>query len=321
MKLENASPYPARLLRTVVDERRMYGCVLVRVSHEVVGGELRPTEAQRWQVSPGPWEGPWGPMPGDRPLVRGGVDVMIFGAARAAKGRPVACIAVTVEVGSRWRSTLHAWGDRTWRRGLAGLVPGEAEPVREVPLTLARAYGGSDEWDGIQVAYVDNPAGRGFYLEEGRARGRPLPNLEDPEAPVRRWDDRPEPVGTGSCVENFGPRVRRGLELDAETNKIRRIRPSFFNDAFPGMIAPGVAGGEAVVVHGVREDGPLKFTLPDTPLRVEVRIGEHGGVRTPTIDQIGVEADAGLVFVTYRYPFRYVLTPHQRRACRLFLAA
>lgn len=142
MKLENASPYPARLLRTLVDERRMYGRVMVRVSHEVVAGQLRPTEAQR-----------------------------------AAKGRP---------------------------------------------------------------------------------------DLEDPEAPIRRWDDRPEPVGTGSCVENFGP---------------------------------------------------------DAPLRVEVRIGEDGGMRTPTIDPIGVEADAGLVFVTHRYPFRDVLTPHQRRACRLFLAA
>lgn len=321
MKLENASPYPARLLRASIDERRLYGCVLVRVSHEVVGSRLRPAAEQRWQVSPGPWEGPWGPMPGDRPPIRAGVDVMIFGAARAAFGRPVACIAVTVEVGSRWRSTIHAWGERTWRRSLGGLVPGEAEPVREVPLTLAHAFGGSDEWDGLQVAFVDNPAGRGFYLEEERARGRPLPNLEDPEAPVRQWDDRPEPVGTGSCAHNFGPRVRRGIEIDEQTRTIRSIRPSFFNDAFPKMIAPPVAHGETVAVHGVREDGPLTFTLPDTPLRVEVRIGGDGGVRTPAIDQIGVEPDSERVFITYRYPFRYMLTPRERRSCRLFLAS
>lgn len=319
MKLQNASPYPARLLRTMVDDRRIYGCVLVRVSHEVVGGRLRPTEAQPWVVDQGPWQGPWGPMPGDQPPARGGVDVLIYGHARAAGGRPVECIAVTAEIGSRWRSTLHAWGDRSWRRSLGELVPGAAEPVREVPLTLAHAYGGSDEWDGIQVAFVDNPAGRGFYLEEARARGRPLANLEDPEAPIRRWDDRPEPVGTGACPQNFGPRVRRGLELDEQTNTIRRIRPSFFNDAFPRMIAPAVAPGELVVVHGVREDGPLKFALPDPPLRVEIKVGDDGGVRTPTIDQIGVEPDARRVYLTYRYVFRYILTPLQRRSCRLFV--
>ena len=87
------------------------------------------------------------------------------------------------------------------------------------------------------------------------------------------------------------------------------------------MIAPAVAPGEAVVVHGVREDGPLQFKLPDTPLRVEIKVGDDGGVRTPTIDQIGVEPDARRVFLTYRYPFRYVRTPLQRRSCRLFLAA
>ncbi|HEY0133290.1 MAG TPA: DUF2169 domain-containing protein, partial [Nannocystis sp.] len=158
------------------------------------------------------------------------------------------------------------------------------------------------------------------YIEESRARAKPLPNLEDPRAPIQRWDDRPEPVGTGACAQNFGPRVRHGVEVDEATNTIRRITPQFFNDAFPGMIAPAVAQGDRVVVRGVREDGPLSFVVPPTSLRVDVRVGDDGGVRTPAIDQIGIEADAGLVFITYRYPFRYVLTPHQRRHCRLSLA-
>lgn len=321
MKLDNASPFPARLFRAVVDERRLYGCVVARVSHDIVDGRLRPAEVQRWPVCAGPWEGVWGPMPGDQAPVRGGVDMMVFGAARAPGGRPAPRIDLAVEVGSRWRSRIVAWGDRSWRRGFSGLVPGKPEPLREVPLTLARAYGGTDKWDGLDVPFVDNPSGRGFYLEESRARGNPLPNLEDPGAPIRCWDDRPEPVGTGACAQNFGPRVRRGVVLDERTHAIRRITPQFFNDAFPGMIAPAVAQGDRVVVRGVREDGPLSFVLPATPLRVDVRIGDDGGVRTPAIDQIAIEADAGLVFITYRFAFRYVLTPHQRRSCRLSLAA
>ena len=321
MKLDNATPFPARLIRTVVDDRRLFASVLVRVSHDIVDGRLRPSDVQRWPVSTGTYDGPWGPMPPDQPPCRGGVDIMIFGSARAPGGRPAPRIDVAVEIGTRWRSRLIAWGDRTWRRGLTGLTPSDPEPRSEVPLTLARAFGGSDEWDGMQVPFVDNPEGRGFYLEESRARGKPLPNLEDPRALIVDWKDRPEPVGTGPCAQNFGPRVRHGIELSEDKQTIRRIRPSFFNDAFPQMIAPTVASHDRVVVRGVRDDGPVEFTIPETPLRIDLRVGDDGGVRTPAIDQLAVEPDAGLAFITYRFPFRYVVTPHERRSCRLSLAA
>lgn len=320
MKLVNATPYPARLLRTVVDDHRLFGAVVVRISHDIVDGRLRPSDEQRWLVSAGAWDGPWGPMPADIPPVRGGVDVMIFGSARAPGGRPAPRIDVVAEIGSRWRARITAWGERRWKRSLGGLVASEPEPLSEVPLTLERAYGGSDEWDGITVPFTDNPAGRGFHLEEPRAHGKPLPNLEDPHAPISRWDDRPEPVGTVTCAQNFGPRARRGLELADDKQSIRRVLPRFFNDAFPGMVAPSAVARDHVIVRGVRGDGPLEFTLPDDPLRVDVRIGDDGGVRTPTIDQIGVEPDTRRVFLAYRYAFRYVMTPHERRSCRLSLA-
>ena len=74
-----------------------------------------------------------------------------------------------------------------------------------------------------------------------------------------------------------------------------------------------------VEITGVREDGPLAFVLPANDLRVRVEVGDDIGERTPAIDQIGVEADARRVFVTYRYSFAYRLTPHQRRSCMLGL--
>ncbi len=35
------------------------------------------------------------------------------------------------------------------------------------------------------------------------------------------------------------------------------------------------------------------------------------------IDQLGIEADVRRVFITWRYPFRYVLLPLQKRSCVL----
>ncbi|MDC0672350.1 DUF2169 family type VI secretion system accessory protein [Nannocystis radixulma] len=319
MKLHNLTPYPAHLFRGCIDEERVLAGVIVRIAHDIVDGRLRPAADQPWPVSAGPYQGPLGPMPGDQRFVRDGVDVLLFGAARSDRGRPAPRIDVAVQVGRTWRSELVAWGERVWRTGITGLVPSAPEPVSAVPLTLAHAYGGADEWDGLEVAYPDNPEGRGFYLERSRAHGRLLPNLEDPAAPIRAWDDRPEPVGTGACPQHFGPRVRRGLDIDATTGAVRQIKPAFFNDAFPKMIAPRALPGDQVVIHGVREDGPLVFSLPPIALRVGVQIGDDGGERTPVLDQIGVDADARRVFLTYRYPFRYVVTPHQRRSCTLGL--
>lgn len=320
MKLDNTTPYPAHLFRGVIDKERLFASMAVRVTYDLVGERLQPAEEQAWPVSPGPWEGPYGPMPGDELFFRGGVDVLIFGAARAPGGRPAPRVDVEARVGPTWRSRIVVYGDRVWRRGPVGLVPGAPEPFREVPLTLAYAYGGSDLWDGLEVGFPDNPEGRGFYLEEDSALGGRLPNLEDPAALIRAWDDRPEPVGARPCAINFGPRVRRGVVFDEQRPILREIRSVFYNDAFPQMIAPAARPGDRVSIAGVREDGPLVFSLPDNPLRVRVQIGDDGGERTPAIDQIAVEPDRRRVFLSYRYPFRYILVPHQRRSCQLVLA-
>jgi hypothetical protein len=315
MKLFNYTPYPAYLHRGLTEPQRMIACAMLRVTYDVVDGRLRPAAEQTWPVEPGPWDSKYGRMPGDQRFARGGVDVLVFGSARSA--RPVPSIEVAVQVGAKWRARVVAHGPRVWRPGRGGLVPGAPEPVREVPLTLAHAYGGSDLWDGLAVPYVDNPEGKGFYLEEARARGGALPELEDPDAPIRAWDDRPEPVGTGVCQQHFGPRVRRGIELDDDGGQVRRIKPEFFNDAFPNMVAPKAEPGDRVSVTGVREDGALAFVLPKNDLRVRVQVGDDIAERIPAIDQIGVEADARRVFITYRYSFFYWLTPRERRSCML----
>ncbi|MBZ5711707.1 DUF2169 family type VI secretion system accessory protein [Nannocystis pusilla] len=317
MQFFNYTPYPAYLFRGCIEARKVLACAMLRVTYDIVDGRLKPADDQPWGVSPAPWQGPYGPMPSDQRYVRGGVDLLVFGSARSA--RPVPSIEVVAQVGARWRARILAWGDRHWRPGLTGLAPGAPEPTREVPLTLARAYGGKDRWDGVDVAYVDNPDGRGFYLEADRARGNLLPNLEDPDAPIRAWSDRPEPVGTGPCPQTFAPRVRRGVELDETGQQIRRLKPEFFNDAFPKMIVPRAEPGERVSITGVCEDGALAFELPVHDIRVRVEVGDDIGERTPAIDQIGVEADARRVFLTYRYSFAYHLTPHQRRTCMLGL--
>ncbi|MFY0533015.1 DUF2169 domain-containing protein [Nannocystis pusilla] len=194
MKLDNRSPYHARLFRGGIDERRLFGSVAVRITYDIVGDRLRVAREQAWEISPAPWDSPQGPLPGDELFYRGGVDLLVFGAARSA--RPVPRLDLDLRVGAAFRSRLAVFGDRVWKRGPRGLVPSAPEPFRVMPLTLDRSFGGSFEWDGLGVGFPDNPGGRGYYADERAAEGQPLPNIEDPAALCARWDDRPEPVGT-----------------------------------------------------------------------------------------------------------------------------
>ncbi|HEY0137071.1 MAG TPA: DUF2169 domain-containing protein, partial [Nannocystis sp.] len=198
MKLENHTPYHAQLFRGSVDERRQFGSVVARLTYDIVGDRLRLSSEQAWAVSPGPWESEHGVLPGDDLFYRGGVDLLVFGAARPTGGRPASRVDVDIRLGADFRARLAVFGDRRWQRVGGRLVPGAPQPFRATPLTLAHAFGGQIEWDGLAVPFPDNPAGRGFHVDEASAEGGLLPNIEDPAALIQRWDDRPEPVGTGA---------------------------------------------------------------------------------------------------------------------------
>lgn len=317
MKLENLTPYPAHLFRGSVDERRLFGSVAVRVTYDVLGDRLRLARDQTWPVSPGPWDSEYGPLPGDDLFYRGGVDLLVFGSARAPLGRAAPRVDLDLRVGPTFRHRLVVFGDRTWKRSGGRLVPSGPAPFRAVPLALSHAFGGKDRWDGLDVPFPDNPAGRGFYLDEASAEGNLLPNIEDPADLIQRWDQRPEPVGAHAPGPHFGPRIRRSVVFDPDAGNLEVLRPTFFNAAFPQLIAPAARPGDRVSLTGVRDDGPLVFHLPPSGLRVRLAFGHESAVREPAIDQIGVEPDRLRVFLSYRYPFRYVLNPLDKRRCEL----
>jgi hypothetical protein len=315
MELVNRTPFPAGMFRTAVGDDRIAAAVVARVTYDLTASGLVPSAEQPWKFSPAPWEGPYGPMDGDEVFYRGGVDVFVFGHARAEGGRDARQIDVTIEV-AEFRRRVVVFGDRVWERQGRTLAPSAPRPFRALPLTLAHAYGGKAEWDGLAVPFPYNADGKGYYLEEEQAVGRPLPNIEDPERLVRRWDERPDPVGVTPCPQVNGLRLREGLDCDDKCMP-RGIRPSLFNAAFPRMIAPRVQPGDRGRLSGVQEAGPLVFTIPPTELQVRLQLADTVLERSLAVDQLGIEVDRGRVFLAYRYPFRYVVQPLQKRSCEL----
>lgn len=321
MDLINQTGLPAFLMRTVLDEHRMASAVFARITYDIrPDGTLVRRDEQPWIVSRPPWEGPRGPMPSDEVFYRGGVDVFVFGQAWTPRGRPAPASVVRVTVGQALDTKIFVFGDRVWQgrgRLLTASVP---RPFTSMPLDLAHAYGGRFVWDGLDVAYPSNPLGKGFVRDAEDAAGKSLPNLEDPDRLIRAWNDTPDPVGVAVRPASFEPHFRATVTFD-DKGILRKLSPRFFNAAFPNMIAEQVAPGDPVTLDGVSPDGPLRFVVPPPPLTVDLGIGGARVIRDLAVDQIGVEAEERRVFISYRFPFRYTITPRQTRFCVLRASA
>ena len=115
---------------------------------------------------------------------------------------------VTMTVGG-WSRTIRVTVERAWVRGIRQLKATSPVPFAEIPLTMANAFGGRDEWTVSSIPFPENEKGKGFFLEEETAVGGRLPNIEDPRSPVVAWTDRPAPVGVGFCPIISGQRLRK----------------------------------------------------------------------------------------------------------------
>ena len=121
----------------------------------------------------------------DPPLIDEGMakltsEFLLHGHAYAPPASPGAC-AVRVRLGDT-EKTLLAFGDRYWD-GARASAP---QAFEKLPLTWARAYGGTD--------FPANPVGRGRQSVDGL---RWLPNLELPHNRLLKPDQAVEPAGFG----------------------------------------------------------------------------------------------------------------------------
>jgi len=224
-------------------------------------------------------EAPIWPPPDGVPFKPRG-DVILAGTAYAPRGGLVRSMDVSLRVG-KLQKTLRVVGDRKWwYPSKLALVPGatDPEPFTTMPLTYARAYGGTDEVSASW--YPENPTGRGFIGRKTRdaIHGKPLPNIEDPADSVTSWDSRPKlPAGFDFYGEGWLPRRKYAGTYDAKWQKERPDRlpadfsPAFFNAAHPDLQVEGyLRGDEDVELRGVTPDGLVKFRLPGVRPKITV---------------------------------------------------
>lgn len=242
----------------------------------------------------------------DTSPVKKGTDVVLHGYAHAPGGKATS-VDVRLEVGG-FSKGVRAQGDRKWDTLLGAWRWTDPTPFDQIPLVYERAFGGEDLSDPAKPEYEQrNPVGTGFSVSKKNLEGRPLPNFEDPKAPIRSWTDKPAPAGFGFIGRSWAPRVKYAGVYDEKWQKERfPMLPSdfderFFNGASSDLVVqPYLKGGESVRVVHASPEGEFKFTLPKRHFDISVRIKGKEKAVLPVLDTVVIEAEEKQALLTWR---------------------
>ncbi|MEP7123520.1 MAG: DUF2169 domain-containing protein [Byssovorax sp.] len=204
----------------------------------------------------------------DMDLVRmkSGTDVLVHAHAHAPGGRAAPHVDVGWTVGPLTKQ-LRVMGDRVWERRISGLAPSEPTPFVAMPIRYERAWGGP--LPGSDARNPFNPVGTGCDA----VPGKPVPNCELPEAPIRSHRHDGPPAGFGPIAYHWQPRARLAGTYDEEWKRSRQpLVPKDFQDTYlrcapeDQQVDRFLSGGEEVVLRNLTPEGLVRFRLPGLAL-------------------------------------------------------
>lgn len=261
------------------------------------------------------------------PRADSNLEVMVVGAAYGAGGRPTTEASVRLRIGDLDRR-MRVVGDRQW---IGADEPRISDPLPflRMPLTWARAFGGSaeiwvDEHSPIEVSDPLNKYGRGFDVAkhcdalrhgwrcpEGFPRPteteRWLPNLEDPTQPIRGWEDAPNPYCWAPMPLDLGLRLAAagdGLSngMLSPSDPERGLDPQHF--AHPDLRISVPSPGTRVELTGCRPEGLWGFHWPAFRVVADYVVGSRQGTCELRPFMAVLLPDEGRFTISYHHWFR-----------------
>ena len=260
------------------------------------------------------------------------VDVLLQG--ELVLGAPAEQVDCTLEIGGRLAKTLRVFGERHWRHGAtSSMVPSRARPFVRMPIDWRHSFGGADSSDPSCVD-LRNPIGRGMRRRVASLEGHPVPNFEDPRAPITDARKRPVPVGWGPIAPHWQARSSLAGTYDARWQEERfpllpaDFDPAFLNAAPADQQLDRYQAGLEVRLSGFTPRRREHFILPEFAPTVTV-VDRRTIVEVPSrVDTIVIELTEQRLSVVARAvhapremealaaAFLGPLTDEQRRALR-----
>jgi len=338
-EVHNRTPFVFEALHLVDEELRPLLVPLVKGTFDI-GKDGRCVRAEKQE--PVSLSGEcWGDDPGtssykyepEIAFVKPATDVVLMGHAHAPR-RDTTEMTVALRVGARGgalEKQIAVLGDRVWHRVAGFMSATKPRSFERIPLVYERAFGGWDrsQSDPTKHSFEPrNPVGTGFRGSGTFQDGLRLPNLEDPEHPLRSLGGRPPPAGFGFVSPHWQPRAALAGTFDDAWQRGRApMLPKDFdrrhlNAASPGLVAAGyLRGDEAIAATGVGPSGAtLSFALPGVvPPRVRAHLSTAAApADVPlNLDTIIVDADDRRVLLLWRGRLALRTGPHDVRAIEI----
>lgn len=358
MDFVNKTPIPARLAVAETEEPSLRaGTVTAKATYRFDASGVVTLETEEpYPLLADDEQTKLGLLPRDDLPRRDSVfEVICLGSAHAPGGRAVEQMTVSLGVGDV-RQKLLVTGDRAWQGEQGAQGPTAPVPFIRMPLTWARAYGGSadvqlDQYTTVDVPHMANPDGRGFdptpaveaigltmQCPEGfpRVDGRRLlPNVENPLTPVTRWEDEPEPVCWATVPFSSAMHATRCLELPSTSPSspeefaspqyepplpfMPQVKDSFFWRATPGWIMDTPPVGAEVSLEGMNPGGLVTFSLPAPKVRADYVVGQDQGTLKLEPQVLVLLPDEQRFYLVFRHYFALFFKQGQERSMRLRL--
>lgn len=236
----NTTPYLAELFGSVDKAGRKRCTVVVKATFTVgSAGECRPAAEQVPLVyADEHYADPASTAvrnESDFVPIKPRAEVLLSANAMTPGGRPT----TRLEVALSWAGAAkHAvvWGKRVWTRRLWGIGASDPEAFVTMPLAWHCAFGGSaplSRKGGRQSVELRNPVGLGFQENEDCVVGQQLPNIERFGELIRKWSDRPAPIGFGPVGRGWHPRIGHAGTYDEHwLEQVRPFLPQDFDERY-----------------------------------------------------------------------------------------
>jgi hypothetical protein len=289
---------------------------------------------------------PLGDLPADlQPRVDASMEVIVLGHACAPRERPVSALTVVLTVG-KVRRELLVFGDRTWASNRKTVSP--PTPFTRMPLSYGRAFGGTvpinlDQESVFDLCDTCNKHGLGFDAERmarelggllKAPRGYPtlpagyvrsLPNLEDPRAPIARWEDAPLPCCWATVpidVPLWAVRQARNTPKPPPSPSLAEIKrelPSVANyRAHPDWVIPVPTVPPTIRLENLLATVPvLEISMLDFGVVADYTVSGRIGRRSLMPHTLVLLPDQRRFYVVYRLPFNFQFQPGDEREFRL----
>lgn len=257
----------------------------------------------------------------DFPFTKVATDVIVEGHAWAPRGRPVAAVDLSLQIG-RILKRLRVHGDRVWMRTTEPgvLRPSDAQPFVKMPIVYERAWGGVEA--GSASGWAWNPVGLGLSSESSALLERAVPNIEEPRAPIKTSASRPmRPAGLGAIAAHWNPRLSFAGTYDARWERERApLWPEDFDSRF-FQVAPEdqqasgfMQGGERCELHQLTADGTLRFNLPRLRIIARTYFTDCEVQRTADLHLVLIEPDLPRVQLVWQAAFECHGREHELRS-------